>query len=218
MKFTAPLWLASSSPRRKQMLMDAGMDVRVRPPDIDDGLLRPPPESNQVSPSHWVMALAYLKARRVADDLRGWADRAAVWHGDVRSKIKGTVLGADTVCVVDGRILGQPRDAEHAAEMLNAMRNRTHETISGVCMISLPTGARLIFADQTHVHVGRLTDRQIEEYVESGDWRGKAGGYNLTERQVAGWPIETEGDPGTVMGLPMRRLMGVLPPRARIRA
>jgi septum formation protein len=209
MKLTAPLWLASSSPRRKQMLLDAGLDVRVRPPDIDDGLLPPAVDSAHFSPARWVTALAYLKARRVADELREVGDRFALWHGAQPFGAKGTVLGADTVCVVDGRILGQPRDSSHAVAMLNSMRNRTHQTITGVCLIALPSGSRLLFADETHVHVGRLTDRQISDYVNSGEWKGKAGGYNLTERQAAGWSIETEGDPGTVMGLPMRRLMAL---------
>jgi septum formation protein len=197
------------------MLLDAGLDVRVRPPDIDDGLVRPAIASAHFSPARWVMALAYLKARRVADDLRGAADRFALWHCEAPSSVKGTVLGADTVCVVDGNILGQPRDASHALAMLNSMRNRTHQTITGVCLITLPSGSRVLFADETHVHVGRLTDRQISAYVTSGEWKGKAGGYNLTERQAAGWLIETEGDPGTVMGLPMRRLMGLFSYKTR---
>ena len=189
------------------MLTDAGIEARVHPPDIDDGILR----RGLVSPEQWVMSLAYMKSRRVADHLRGWSDQHALWLRSADKKMSaGVVLGADTVCVADGEILGQPRDVADATRMLKLLRNATHITMTGVCMIDLRSGSRTMFVDQTHVHVGRVTDRQIADYVKSGDWKGKAGAYNLSDRQGAGWPIEIEGDPGTVMGLPMRRLMGML--------
>jgi len=65
---------------------------------------------------------------------------------------------------------------------------------------------RWLVADRAVVRVGPISDEQIEAYVASGEWRGKAGAYNLSERIEAGWPIECLGDPTTVMGLPMRRL------------
>jgi septum formation protein len=203
----APIWLASGSPRRRQMLADAGLDVRVHPPDIDDGALRP----GKVFPAQWVMALAYLKARRVGDQLRGRTDRFAMWFGNgMKSDQRGLVLGADTVCVAHGEILGQARSAADARRMLHLLRNDTHVTITGVCLIDLASGSRTMFVDQTRVHIGRINDRQIEDYLASGEWKGKAGAYNLSERQAAGWSIEVEGDPGTVMGLPMRRLLRLL--------
>jgi predicted house-cleaning NTP pyrophosphatase (Maf/HAM1 superfamily) len=60
------------------------------------------------------------------------------------------------------------------------------------------------------VRVGHIPDLEIEWYLASGQWRGKAGAYNLSERLTAGWPIEYDGDPGTIMGLPMRKLTGRL--------
>src|SRR5438552_2955418 len=105
---TSPLWLASASPRRRLMLRDAGFEVVVHPPDVDDGALRP----GHVTPEQWVMALAYFKARRVADQLRGLSNRYALWNEPARFGRPGVVIGADTVCVANHAILGQPRDAD----------------------------------------------------------------------------------------------------------
>jgi septum formation protein len=189
------LWLASASPRRRQLLEEAGVAMRVLAPDIDDGVLRPGP----VPPAQWVAALAYLKARRVADLLR---TRGA----------GGTVLAADTVCVVCGAIVGQPADADAARLMIRALRGREHETFTGVCLLALQPSPRTLFADRAVVRVGPLSDTQIDRYVESEEWIGKAGGYNLAERLDAGWPMEFRGDPTSVMGLPMRRLRPLLTP------
>lgn len=90
--------------------------------------------------------------------------------------------------------------------MLFAMRNREHVTMTGVCLIDLSTGQRHLLFDQATVHIGAVSDSAIDDYVASGQWSGKAGGYNLSERQAAGWPLTCTGDPTTVMGLPMLRL------------
>lgn len=190
-----PVWLASNSPRRRLLLQEAGIDMRVLPPSLDDGQLHP-----QARPAEaWVMAMAHLKARSAVDDLRR-KDPAAT----------GRVLGADTVCEADGRILGQPRDAEDARTMLLRLRRGEHRTLTGVCLIDLASGERLIFCDVARVRVGDIDDVAIDSYIAGGEWRGKAGAYNLAERIAAGWPITCDGDPATVMGLPMTRLRGML--------
>jgi septum formation protein len=191
-----PIWLASRSPRRKQLLEQSGMqahELRIMPADIDDARLAP---GHAVTPSQWVMALAYLKARRVKELI------------DAGSRA-GTIIGADTVCVApnaDGEILGQPRDLAHARRMLELLRNATHQTITGICLLDFHTSDRLLFCDRAIVRIADVTDHQLETYLASGLWTGKAGAYNLSERIEAGWPIEVEGDLSTVMGLPMRRL------------
>lgn len=68
----------------------------------------------------------------------------------------------------------------------------------------------MLFEDSTIVSMGMPSDSELGAYLDSGSWKGKAGGYNLSERIDAGWPIEFEGDPTTVMGLPMRRLIPLL--------
>ncbi len=189
-KRSRTLYLASRSPRRRRMLHEAGVQARIRPAEIDDGRLDP----GDAVPAHWVMALAYLKGRWVADDLALGKD-----HG-------GFVLAADTVCVHGGRILGQPNSAEAARRMLGFLRDDVHETLTGVCIISLENFRRRLLADRAIVHCGSISDDEVDDYIDSGQWRGKAGGYNLKDRIDAGWPIECQGDPDTVMGLPMRRL------------
>ena len=94
--------------------------------------------------------------------------------------------------------------------MIRQLADKEHRTITGVALLELGGPWRSIWWDRTRVHVGALEDAQIAEYVDSGRWQGKSGGYNLAERIQAGWPIEYDGDPGTVMGLPMRKLAGQL--------
>lgn len=184
------LILASRSPRRKLLLEQMGLDFEVLDSRVDDGALRPGPAT---SARHWVAALAYLKAAAVARPFEGAGSLAGA-----------TVLGADTVCALDGAVLGQPRDGEDAAAMIRSFEDREHEVLTGVAIVSPDN--RTLMTDVAVVRVGRIGPGAIGEYVSTGGWRGKAGGYNLSERLEAGWPIEVSGDPGTVMGLPVVRL------------
>ena len=203
--WSGPLMLASRSERRRSLLAEAGIESLARASDLDDGDLHPPKD---VDPRAWVMALAYFKARRVATLL----------DGDPPSDEPGVVvLAADTVCAHRGRILGQPVDARHAQHMLESMQDDEHVTLSGVCLIQWsrdgawrPESGRVLFSDATRVHIGPIDAATIERYVDGDGWRGKAGGYNLSERLDDGWPIDVEGDPTTVMGLPMMRLRPIL--------
>ncbi len=195
MKFAQPIVLASRSPRRKQLLQEAGIRVHVLPPRVDDGELTPQGQT----PEQWVLEMALLKALDVVQRVSSEKELEV-----------GTVLAADTVCVHQGKILGQPTDAAHAEAMLKSFRDSAHRTISGVCLVRLADGERMLFVDEAKVHIGKLSDEEIRDYVHSGQWRGKAGGYNLAERIDAGWPIRCDGDPTTVMGLPMQRLRSLL--------
>ena len=134
------IWLASASPRRRQLLTEASIAFRVQPPDIDDGALRP----RNVTPAQWVMAMAYLKGRRVTEMIKA-ADPGA----------DGIVLSADTICALDGAILGQPADVEAARRMLLRLRDRGHHTLTGVALIDLVTVRRLVIYDRAEVRVGR---------------------------------------------------------------
>ncbi|MEO1130849.1 MAG: Maf family protein [Planctomycetota bacterium] len=187
-----PLHLASASPRRRLLLEEAGFTPDVISSGIDDAELRP----KAVPPVHWAASLAYLKAR-----------------GGLRFTKAGIVLGADTIVDKAGDIIGQPRDADHARNTILQLSGGSHSVISGVALLwrdEKGTVQRSIFADTSTVHVGALPSDAIEAYIDSGDWRGKAGGYNLSERIEAGWPITFDGDPATVMGLPMQRLIPML--------
>lgn len=164
---------------------------------VDDGEL----VSGAVEPTDWVMALAYLKASGAS---------GRIGPGSV-------VLGADTVCVSGDELIGQPRDAAHAAEILSSFAGRKHRVMTGVALVDAETGRRELLVDESVVTWGEVGAEAIAGYVASGLWRGKAGAYNLRERLEAGWPIEFSGDPTSIMGLPMRVLgerlgaWGILP-------
>jgi septum formation protein len=193
--------LASRSPRRQRLLESAGISVAVVPAPIDDAAIPLGP----VPPAWWVVALAWLKAR--STDLA-----LAETERRLGAAPAGLILAADTVCVCAGTILGQPRTPEEARAMLDRLAACVHETITGACILDRATGERTFVFDRATVTVGAIPRVEIDRYVASGAWRGKAGAYNLEERVAAGWPISCAGDPATVMGLPMRRLAPILAP------
>lgn len=189
------LVLASRSPRRRALLDEAGIRHEVRlAEEVDDADLIP----GAVSAESWVASLAYLKARAVAETLD--ADDSAI------------VLGADTVCVIGDRIVGQAGSAAEAGAIIRSFENGEHGVITGVALVGQDGLLRDLFIDRATVRVGAIGEDRIEAYVRSGAWRGKAGAYNLTERVEAGWPIRFTGDESTIVGLPMRAL------RARLTA
>ena len=190
------LVLASRSPRRRDLLNRAGLSHTAVTPPVDDGDLVCPAG---VPPGHWVAALAYFKAAAVARSLiLGFPPDPVI------------VLGADTVCVVGDKILGQPKDARHAREMIQVMASATHTVHTGIALLVFPARTRLIFTQSAVVRVGHIGAEELGDYLLSNLWQGKAGAYNLEERIEAGWPIEYEGDPTTVMGLPMDVLSPIL--------
>lgn len=182
------LVLASASPRRRQLLEAAGFRPRTLAADLEDDAVR----VRFLAPATLVEALAAFKAARVGRLLADAGEADAV------------VLAADTLCFDGARPVGKPRDAAEATEFLRGWRGRPHRTVTGVCVLA--DGSRTLFSDMVTVEVGELADDEIDRYVASGDWRGKAGGYNLAERLAAGWPIRCDGDPTSVMGLPMGRV------------
>lgn len=186
--------LASRSPRRRLLLNEAGIEHEACHPGFDDSALVP----TRVTAAEWVTALAHLKA----------AAGVQLVRGEMSPRL---VLGADTTCVKDASFLGTPATPEEAERMLRAFVNAEHEVVTGVAVIDSRTGRRWFFCDSARVRWGSVSDDRITEYVTSGEWQGKAGAYNLRERIEAGWKIEYEGDPTTIMGLPMRVLLRELP-------
>ena len=189
------LWLASGSPRRMSMLKDAGFDPQRVVIDLDDDTL--------------AEAVGGVEATCLA---RAWFKACAAQHvlshrnGHSVEGETGILLAADTLCESDGRMLGKPLNPEEAMEMIRHLSGREHRTITGVALLDLDGSHRSIWSDSTLVRVEPLTEDQVRSYVASGEWRGKSGGYNLADRIDAGWNIEIDGDPDTVMGLPMRGL------------
>lgn len=184
--------LASQSPRRRKLLAENGIDHTAVMPGVDDSEL----VRGGVTPAEWVAALAYFKAAAARDRLHP----CETIPGEL------VILGADTVVRKGDKVIGQPVDAADAEKIIRTLSSGEHEVLTGVAFVDAATGRRDMWVDRSTVRVGEIGDERICEYVASGDWRGKAGGYNLSERLAAAWPIEFEGDPGTIMGLPMRRL------------
>lgn len=119
------------------------------------------------------------------------------------------VLGADTACVQNGRLIGTPDSADEAKSMLERFCSGSHEVVTGVALIGLETREtgvpmfRSLFASSAIVKWGSVSKSEIARYLASNAWQGKAGAHNLRERLEAGWPIECQGDPNAVMGLPV---------------
>ena len=182
-----PILLASSSPRRAQLLTEYGVEALLAPPTIDDGEFI----CGSIGVKEWVQTLAVLKAKNVQE---------------TRKEKIGTIIAADTVCVVDAEILGQPSDVREAEQMIQSMTNRSHKVFTGWCLLCLERLRLQVSVEVATITIGTISVDEIKRYIESGLWRGKAGGYNLSERITSGWPIVCDGDPTAVMGLPMVRL------------
>ncbi len=193
--------LASRSPRRQALLTEHDVPHEAIHPGFEDGVLVP----GAVTPAQWVASLAYLKA---------WSGAALP---NARADGGRVVIGADTACLMDERLIGTPGSTTEAEHMIRSFIAREHDVLTGVAMLdmrghegdvhALPGDRRQVFVDRARVRVGHVSDGQVREYLDSGLWQGKAGAYNLSERLNAGWPIEFQGDHTTIMGLPMKALL-----------
>ncbi len=183
--------LASRSERRACLLRQAGYEfVQADPPYAD-----PPQPESAGHPEAITMELAERKARSLQD------------AGAFLDYPDGLILAADTVCVsADRRLLGQPSSREDAAAMIGSFIGQPHRVITGIALMSRNDVHPHVFADMAVVVMENITPREIELYLDTQQWRGKAGGYNLFDRLEAGWTIHVQGDPTTVVGLPMRKL------------
>jgi septum formation protein len=176
--------LASGSPRRQELLRQVGLSFRVIPSGVDEQVAEP------LAPGALVEHLALAKARDVAAREPG-----------------ALVLGADTIVVVDGRILGKPKDRADAIAMLQSLSGRSHQVMTGVALIG--GGRELVGHEETTVSFVPLTQRQIERYVDSGEPMDKAGAYGIQGRASA-MINGIEGDYFTVVGLPLCRTAQML--------
>ena len=173
------LILASSSPRRKELLDAVGWPYEAMVAGIDESL-RP-----NEAPADYVQRLARSKAEAVAARV-----------------LSGLVLGADTTVVVENEILGQPIDDEDARRMLKLLNGKWHEVLTGVAVMRVGGETRVNY-DTTRVRFAEMTEREIEWYVSTGEARGKAGAYGI--QGAAGLFIEEiEGDYFNIVGLPIR--------------
>lgn len=200
------LILASASPRRQDLLRNAGISFIAQPADIDETPL--PGES------------ARACAERLAQE-----KALAVW----RTRPRDVVLGADTIVVVGETILGKPIDGEDAARMLRLLAGRVHSVITGVCIVQAAVSGQWLVASEgrvghslqvkekvlrtedrelrtasetTLVTMNELTESEIRDYAASGEPMDKAGAYAI-QGQASRWIPKIEGDYNNVVGLPV---------------
>lgn len=176
----AEIILASGSPRRKELLETAGLDFEIIVADIEEKI------PDGATPQEAVKALALQKAQAVANSHR-----------------ESIVIGADTVVVCDGKILGKPKDEKDAFNMLRMLSGRSHTVCTGVALIK---GDKIKnFCDETEVEFHTLSDKEIEAYVSTGEPMDKAGAYGI---QGKGCVLvkRINGDYFNVVGLPVSRV------------
>jgi septum formation protein len=178
------LVLASASPRRQELLRNAGIAFEVQPANI--------PEN----------PLAGEGARQFAERLAREKALAVA-----RRRRNDVVLGADTIVVVDGQILGKPADAADAARMLRMISGREHQVITGVCVVS--GGQPSVASETTVVTVSEISGQEIAEYVAGGEPMDKAGAYAI-QGVASRWIPRIEGDYCNVVGLPVALVFRML--------
>lgn len=180
--------LASGSPRRRHLLEELGFTLDVRVADIDE--------------TPWAGEVAH-----------GYVERLAIEKGAavvaVSADIEGdVVVSADTIVVLDGKLLGKPEDANHARRMLQQLSGRSHEVMTGVAV--RVGGEVTSLVERTVVHFAELTGDDITWYVATGEPMDKAGAYALQGRGGA-FVTSIEGSYDNVIGLPRHRIRHLLP-------
>jgi septum formation protein len=184
-----PIVLASASPRRQQLLQDAGVEVVVCPANIEE----------VQQDGEFALSFAERMARDKARAIRA-------------SSPESVVLGADTIVVARDQVLGKPTDAADAVRMLRLLSNRQHFVITGVCLIgtdSEGTDFEDVRSEKTAVHFAALTDAEIRDYVLTGEPMDKAGAYAI-QGHGSRWISKIEGDYSNVVGLPVDLVLRML--------
>ena len=171
--------LASSSPRRAELLRTIGVEFEIAPSQVQE---RPHPDE---APADYITRLARAKAISIA-----------------RQREQGLVIGADTIVVLDGRILGKPADEVEAGKMLRSLSGRWHAVMTGVALYDVATRQEVADFDKTLVRFGQMSDQEVEWYVKSGEPMDKAGGYAI-QGLASKFVERIEGCYFNVVGLPV---------------
>jgi len=176
--------LASASPRRRQLLQQAGRQFTVFPANINESDFA----CDRISPAEYAKCLALAKARQVAEKFPD-----------------SLVIGADTVVDSQGRIIGKPADEKQAERITRKLFSAPHKVITAVALVRLSEGLELVESDTTIVYPKKMSERQIAEHIKSGSWRDKAGAYAIKE-DADPFIEKLQGSLTNVMGLPMELL------------
>lgn len=178
-----PLILASASPRRRQLLTEAGFVFETLPPDENAEDTR---RTNEL-PMEYVLRLAFQKAKNVADKVE-----------------QGIILGGDTIVLCNGNILEKPKDRGDARKMLQQLRGQVHSVLSGLCLIRKAIGCQVMMqqeTDETRLLMQPISNDDIEAYLGTNLWQGKAGAFGYQDGND--WITILEGSGSNVVGLPL---------------
>lgn len=178
-----PIVLASGSPRRRDLLTEAGCSFRVIVPDdsVEEAV------DKNLRPIEFVVEAAFQKARSVAAQLEN-----------------EIVVGADTIAECNGQIIGKPRDKDHAAEILKTMSGTRHAVHTGLCLWNCSNGKFSKTATTSILDMDALSEQWLQEYLDSGLWQGKAGAFGYQDG--LDWIRIVEGLESNVVGLPVEEL------------
>ncbi|MEK6676132.1 MAG: Maf family protein [Planctomycetota bacterium] len=182
--YPKPLILASISPRRRELLAGAGYQFQVIAPRHDEPVL--PPTS--MLPAAHAEAISYFKAKSVAELVP-----------------QGFIIAADTVVCLNNALFGKPVNRSDAKKMLQALMGTTHHVITGLTLMDAHSGTRFIQHDVTAVTMRHLSESEIEEYLDTNSWQGKAGSYGIQDEHDP-FVAEIRGSFTNVVGLPMELL------------
>lgn len=183
------MYLASASPRRKELLRQVGLDFTVLPSDVEEVITKEKPDEV-------VEELSAQKAADVCEKLSAAGEKDFV------------VIGADTVVSVHGKILGKPADRADAARMLQELQGKSHQVYTGVTLIwkeREEQPRQVTFSECTDVTMYAMSDEEIAAYVDSGEPMDKAGAYAI-QGLCAAYIQGIRGDYNNVVGLPVGRL------------
>ncbi len=184
------LYLASTSPRRQELIRIFGLPVRIVANKADETI-----EPNW-TPEVAVEQLSQIKAE-------------AAFNASKATHKSGLLIGADTIVVLNNRILGKPQDAKHAHSILMDLQGNTHTVMTGVTILDFATGKQTTFHEETSVWMKALDEAQIERYIASGEPMDKAGAYGI--QGIGSTLIQRiEGDYFNVVGLPLAALAHAL--------
>jgi len=190
-ELTHPLILASDSPRRDELLQEAGYRFKIISPPLPEPPLT---AAKKISPTTWAESLAYFKAKSVFEN-----NPASI------------VIGADTIVVHGHTILGKPIDKADARRMLATLFSGTNQIITGLAILGPETKQRTITSDSTILTMSPMNPQQVEHYLASGAWRQKAGAYAIQEGGDK-FVKSIHGSRSNIVGLPLELLQKLLAP------
>ena len=192
--------LGSASPRRRELLEQIGISFEVRDSDKEEVY-------HSLIPEEIVKELALSKAENVADDLREKQEQVKQISFDKKNNVllDTIVIGADTIVVSDGSILGKPKDEADAVRMIRSLQGRSHKVYTGVAILDYDDEGKrksVVHAVETEVVVNPMSDEEIREYAATGEPLDKAGAYGIQGR-FAAYIERIDGDYYNVVGLPV---------------